>query len=763
MVDEKTHVLKLEKNGFTILDKEAVKDAKGVWPTQIRDYLALLGDSSDNVPGVKGIGEKTACKLLEEFGSLEGIYAHLAQVKPKLLQTRLHAGEASAHLSYDLVKLELGLDLIQSWEELKCSCPALGAQKHFVHHNASALIKTLKELSPEALPLFSAHAEKDPLPFERESSHTRGHYHPITQREQVKTLLAEALKAPYLVLDTETTGLNTMNTELLGIALSFKTGEGYYLPLRTADGDHLEKEALTADFNAFFAQNPKIIGHNLKFDWEVFLAHGFIPPVAYADTMLMAWLLDSTSTYKMDFLALKYLDNYVTIAFSDLVAKGSDFSSVPLAQATEYSAEDADITLRLFETLEPLLKEKGLTSLLFDLEMPLMEILTQMERKGICVDPARLEETRHLIEGKRQALEKEIFKDAGEEFNILSSQQTQAVLLKLNLMEDKGKKDLSTSSTNLKKISSDHPILERIIQYRSYKKLINSYLNTLPSLIEPSTGRIHTSFFQPGTETGRISSLKPNLQNIPIRDEEGKAIREAFVAPEGHELISADYSQIELAVLAHLSEDPTLCESFRQGDDIHTQTAMRLFKTDSVTPEQRRIAKTINFGVLYKMSPFRLSNELKIDFKEAKSFIDNYFETYKEIKSFFEKQIKFVEEHGYSQTILGHRRPLRGIYSGSHLERAEAERAAINSVIQGSAADIVKMAMIKTFNALKVAGEPAFMLLQVHDELLFEAPSDKVKEACAIIQREMENALTLIIPLKVHIKVGKSWGTMQEF
>lgn len=762
MVNEKTHVLKLEKNSFTILDKEAVKEQKGVWPHQIRDFLALIGDSSDNVPGVRGIGEKSAIKLLESYQNLEDIYQNLDKIKPTLLKTRLDKGKEDAFFSFNLVKLETNLDLIKSWEELKCSSPSLEAEIFFRQHNATNLIKTLRSLSPETLPLFS---QESFLTYENipKSSHSRGSYHSIIKEEDLKNLLREAQKAPYIILDTETTSLETMDTELLGIALSYKRGEAFYIPLRTKEGEFLPLNTVRILFNEFFQSSPKIIGHNLKFDWQVFLSHGFQVPKAYADTMLMAWLIDSTSSYKMDFLAQKYLDNYTTISFKDIVEKDKNFSSVDLKTATEYSAEDADITLRLFETLLPLIQKENLESLLFELEMPLMEVLNIMEIKGILLDKKQIEKNKISLKEKESRLEKEIFDLAGESFNILSPQQTQTILLKMNLMEENGKKNLSTSSQNLKKISQEHPILEKIIQYRSYKKLVNSYLNVLPDLVQKATGRIHTSFFQPGTETGRLSSARPNLQNIPIKDEEGKAIREAFVAPKGYKLLSADYSQIELAVLAHLSQDPSLCESFREGKDIHSQTAQKLFKVDSINENQRRIAKTINFGVLYKMSAFRLSHELKIDFKEAKSFIDNYFETYKEISTFFEKQIEFVSEKGYSQTILGHKRPLRGILSSNYLERTEAERASINSIIQGSAADIVKLAMIKTQEALAPFQNKAYMLLQVHDELLFEIQEDIFEEVSSLIKKEMEEAVQLIIPLKVNLKEGVSWGIMQEF
>lgn len=761
MVDERTHVLKLEKNNFTILDIEAVKEQKGVWPKQIRDFLALIGDSSDNVPGVRGIGEKSAIKLLENYENLEDIYQNLDKIKPALLKARLEKGKEEAFFSFSLVKLETNLNIINSWNELKCSAPSQEAEVFFRQHNATTLIKTLRSLCPETLPLFS---QDSFLTYENipTSSHLRGTYNAITQEEELKNLLEEALKAPYVVLDTETTGLETMETELLGIALSYRSGEGFYIPLRTKEGNFLSLEIVRGHFNKFFKNSPKIVGHNLKFDWQVFLSHGFNTPTAYADTMLMAWLIDSTSSYKMDFLAQKYLDNYTTISFKDIVEKGKNFSTVDLKTATEYSSEDADITLRLFETLMPMIQKENLESLLFELEMPLMEVLNIMEIKGILLDKEQIKKSKESLKSKENELEKEIFNLAGEEFNILSPQQTQTILLKMNLMEENGKNNLSTSSQNLKKISQEHPILEKIIQYRSYKKLVNSYLNVLPDLIQKTTGRIHTSFFQPGTETGRLSSARPNLQNIPVKDEEGKAIREAFVAPKGYKLLSADYSQIELAVLAHLSQDPALCESFREGKDIHSQTAQKLFKVESANENQRRIAKTINFGVLYKMSAFRLSNELKIDFKEAKSFIDNYFETYKDISTFFENQIESVTKKGYSETILGHRRPLRGISSANYLERAEAERASINSIIQGSASDIVKLAMIKTQEALIPFKNKAHMLLQVHDELLFEIQEDIFEEVSQIVKREMEEAIQLIIPLKVNLKEGHSWGVMKE-
>lgn len=761
MVGERTHVLKMEKSAFFILDENAVKEQKGVWPSQIRDFLALIGDSSDNVPGVKGIGEKSAIKLLENYKNLEDIYQNLDKIKPSLLKGRLEKGREDAFFSFSLVKLETNLDIITSWNELKCSSPSCEAEVFLRQHNATTLIKTLRNLSPETLPLFSQDSfltyENIPI-----SSHKRGSYKAITEEEKLIELLNNSLKAPFIVLDTETTSLETMDTELLGIALSYKEGEGFYIPLRTKEGSFLPLSIIQKHFNNFFKSSPKIIGHNLKFDWQVLLSHGFHVPKAYADTMLMAWLIDSSSVYKMDFLAQKYLDNYTTISFKDIVEKGENFSSVDLKTATEYSAEDADITLRLFKVLLPIIQKENLESLLFEIEMPLMEVLNIMEMKGILLNEEQIQKSKISLKEKESYLEKEIFDLAGEEFNILSPQQTQTILLKMNLMEENGKNNLSTSSQNLKKISQEHPILEKIIQYRSYKKLVNSYLNVLPDLVQKKTGRIHTSFFQPGTETGRLSSARPNLQNIPIKDEEGKTIREAFVAPKGYKLLSADYSQIELVVLAHLSQDPALCESFKEGKDIHSLTAQKLFKVDLINDSQRRIAKTINFGILYKMSAFRLSNELKIDFKEAKSFIDNYFETYKEVSTFFEKQIESVSEKGYSETILGHRRPLRGITSANYLERTEAERASINSIIQGSASDIVKLAMIKTQKALQSFNDKAHMLLQVHDELLFEIKEEYIEEISLIIKKEMEEAIQLIVPLKVNLKEGYSWGVMQE-
>ncbi len=593
----------------------------------------------------------------------------------------------------------------------------------------------------------------------------RGVYSAIASVEVLEKTLSCIPDGSLVAFDLETTDQDDMKAVPVGFSFAWETSKAFYVPLVCAQGRMMEdseaKAALSKHLPRF-----RIVGQNLKYDLKVLKRWGVNGVHAYADTMIMAWLDDSSSMrYNLDVLAEKYL-NYDTIRFDDIVPKGSIFSDVPLDQAVQYGAEDSDLALRLFECLLPKLKVNGLDDALFNIEMPLVEILANMELEGIILDTERLCSFRKDLEVEIDDVQKAVFELCGKEFNLNSPKQLQEVLfVDRNLPTGrKTQSGFSTDSDVLEELSfsQDDPVPPLILRYRLLNKLLNTYVLTLPTLIDTNTGRIHTTFSQTGTATGRLSSKNPNLQNIPIRTDEGRRIRDAFVPKDGCVLMSADYSQIELVVLAHISGDENLRGAFLSGEDVHRDTAAKIFGIfpEMVTPDQRRAAKTINFGIMYGMSAFRLSKDLKIPRSEAQRFIDTYFEQYSGVKRFIEDVKVKAKADGFVKTAMGHIRFIPEMKSRNKAVLAGAERVAVNTIIQGTAAEIMKLAMIALSKAIAEAGLRSRMLLQVHDEMIFEVPLDEVERMTALVRSCMENAYRLSVPLKVGLETGHSWGEM---
>ncbi len=774
LVHEPVRILRPEKGDFIELDHEGVYRLWSVYPEQIVDYLSLVGDASDNVPGAKGIGEKTAISLLTQFGSLEGIYKNLDAL-PLAQRQKLVASREAVELSKRLVTLKddvpVNTDVIETFR-----LPTLNVEDALPLFHKEGMKNLAQEfysfvtgssLKADYSPILDKASPLPPLasPTAPTGVSAPGTYRTVSSLEELSTLLEQARNAGTVAFDTETTDLDPFHAKLVGFSLSFELGKAFYVPVRAPSGGL--GEGTTLPLLGKFLSDPavRIIGQNLKFDYKILRLLGIQLPMQF-DTMIAAWLLDSgEGTYNMDRLSEIYL-GYRTLHYDEVVAKGQTFAEVPLDLATRYAAEDADITYRLYRLLEPALKERKLEDLFYTLEMPLVPILGDMELEGIRLDASVLKTYGFELEKEIDRIQRQIYQLCGKEFNINSTKQLQEVLFidrKLQPTRKTEKKTgFSTDTSVLEELAQQDPVPELVLQYRMLQKLKSTYVDALPQMVNPRTGRIHTSFNQTGTATGRLSSKDPNLQNIPIRDEEGRRIRSAFIPREGWKFLSADYSQIELVILAHLSGDPGLCEAFRAGSDVHRRTGSLIFGVpeDQVTPEQRRVAKTINFGVMYGMSSFRLSRELGIPRKDADRFLEFYFRQYPRIQSFIGETIRKAEQSGKVSTLLGRERPVPNINSRNKTEKTQAERIAINTPIQGSAADMVKLAMIRIVEKLKKEHLNTRLILQVHDELIFEVPPEELDRVKGLVQKEMEQVYPLRVPLRVSIETGSSWGEL---
>ncbi len=744
-------VLKPEKGELVEMNRESVFEDRGVWPEQIIDYLSLVGDSADNVPGVAGIGPKTAAKLLQTYGSLEGIYDHLDEIKSKSQKQKLEENREKAFFSKELVKIHTEVPMEYSDELLKISGGNRGeAAKVFLREGIGSLAR---ELDPEAV------LEVEP---EKKKNNGKGSYEAVLTGESLEQWIGKIRSAGVVSLDTETDSLDPMQANPVGICLSVGGNQACYIPIHASGASCLPEDLIKKQLKPVL-EDPeiKIIGQNIKYDWKVLKRWGIDLGEAYFDTMVAAWMIDAGTPVNMDFLAERYLD-YKTVHFSDVVGKGEIFSDVPLENAVDYAAEDADITWRLYEVLSPLLDEKGLKELFETLEMPLVRILAEMEYRGILFNQIEMDLYSHELNDALDLLKKEIYTLCGKKFNINSTKQLQEVLFTDRKLQPvkKTKSGYSTDNGVLQQLAEEDPVPEKILLYRGLAKLKSTYVDTLPAMINPGTGRIHTSYIQTGAATGRLASKDPNLQNIPVRDENGRRIRKAFHPGKGCLFLSADYSQIELVVLAHLSGDTGLIEAFSTGQDVHRKTASLIFRIapEEVTDSQRRIAKTINFGVMYGMSAFRLSNELKIPRGEAKQFIDTYFEEYAGIRKFVEETVKQAELDGGVYTIMGRFRPIPRITSKNKMEKSGAERAAVNTRIQGTAADIVKKAMLVLDAELTARNLQARVLLQVHDEIILEVPEQEIETCKELLKGVMEGVIKLKVPLKANVETGRSWG-----
>ena len=732
-----------------VMDSQAVRDKYKVGPDQLLDCFALIGDSSDNIPGVPGIGPKTAETLINQYGTLEGIYAHLEGMKKSKMQERLAQNREGVFLSRELIRLKEDLPLPQSLDAYKLPVPD--------NDQLQSLYKKLEFTS-----LIEEKKQGQAVPIDGFSL--------VQSEEQLRKLEQILSSASLLVLDTETTSICARTAKLVGISICVDLKEAWYIPLNHQDQEglrisgQLDPVLVMERLRPFFEdQNLPKLGHNIKYDYSVIRQNwGIRLAGQLIDTMIAAYLVEPTRrSYKLDDLCLDIglaLTSFPTVVHGD--TREDAFAFVEIEAARDYSCEDVYGALRLWLDFEPALAKLELSTLFFEVEIPLIPILAEMELAGICVSTQVLDELSVEFKGKLLHLEQDIYRLAGREFNIQSPKQLGEILFdELHLPYGrKTKTGYSTDMKVLEKLALSHELPAKITSYRNLAKLQSTYVEKLRELMDPVSGRIHTSFNQTVTATGRLSSSNPNLQNIPIRSEEGNRIRGAFVPADGLVFLSADYSQIDLRVLAHYSQDTALLQAFRSGGDIHARTAAQLFSISAflLTPEMRRVAKTINFGIVYGMSSFGLAAQLNISRKEAQAFIDRYFQLYAGVKQFMEAIVEKARVDGFVTTLLHRRRILPEINAKNKTDREFAERTAINTPIQGTAADIVKLAMIKVSEALIKAGLSARLLLQIHDELVFELPEAELEETKKIVRLAMEKALTLDIPLVVNFETGKS-------
>jgi DNA polymerase-1 len=722
-----------------ILDSAGVQQYLGVRPDQVLDFLALVGDSVDNVPGVPGIGEKTAQKLLSQFPSLEALLENLDKVEPKKLSEKLKAFQEQARLSRELVKLNPPpLDV--SLEECRAQPPDL-----------ERLRALLEELEFRSLLQELALAPTVPPPAQRAPTLA---LEIVLTEEQLDALIERLQSAPEISLDTETTSEDAMTAELVGISLAIEPGAGFYIPLAHSylgAPRQLPRDLVIAKLKDILQTKP-IIGQNLKYDAKILRRYGIELKNIVFDSMLAAYLLDPESRKDLNELARRYLGHSV-MDFSELGAARMDL--VPIEQAARYSIADAEAVIRLKEKMLPELRSKNQEKLFYEVELPLINVLIEMELNGILLDKEILREQAKELETLATQLLQDIFRLAGQDFNPNSPKQVAYVLfekLKLPVLR-KTKTGPSTDAYVLQELASLHPLPEKLLAYRELEKLLSTYVKKLPEYINPRTGRVHTTFQQHITVTGRLSSTEPNLQNIPVRTELGGQIRKAFVAPPGRVLIGADYSQIELRVLAHLSEDPGLIEAFERDEDVHARTAATIFNIpiESVGPRERRIAKMINFGLSYGMTGYGLAQRTGLSRSEAERFIKNYFENYPGVRAYMERVVREAEEKRYLETLLGRRRYFVELSS-------QTKREAINFPVQGTAADIMKLAMLRVYERIQSGEIRADMLLQIHDELIFEADAEAAERAAQLIKQTMESAFSLRVPLKVETHIGTNWG-----
>ena len=818
LVCENIQILKPDAGAmWKVTDSAAVEAEWGVKPEQLLDLLSLYGDTADNVPGVAGVGVKTASKLLAEYKNLDGIYQNIENIKGAM-QKKLADGKENAYFSQKLIKLceTVPCEKINSALAQKNQYNFSDAAKLLEQYGAFQDAKQYSELALQAgepasesgeeqvLPLGSTpaapqggSAEFSPTPSSGDTPQrpahladffdfqpgaeppvqNKGNYAAVQSIQELKEFIDAAIAAGTVAFDCETDSLNTITCKIQGFSLCHKKGSAVYVPLAQDeqslfDSEKIEKKSAFAELKRIFNQpDLKIIMHNGKFDLKALASNGLFENnnIEYKckliDTMIATWLLNpdrnGKNSYSLEWLSETFL-HLKGIEFSSIVKKGQTFADVPLDQAVPYASEDADFTFQLWEFLSERFKDERRQKL-FELEMRLLPILANMELAGIHLDSKALHEYNAELTNGIENIENEIYKEVGHPFNIASPKQLQTVLFEERKLkpEKKTKTGYSTDTSVLEELAHYDSVPKMILEFRELSKLQSTYVETLPEMTDKN-GRIHTDFVQTGTATGRLSCRDPNLQNIPVRNEAGRRIRSSFTAPEGKVLISADYAQIELVVLAHLSGDKNMCQAFIEGTDVHKATAALIFgvKPEEVTAEMRRTAKTINFGVIYGMSAFRLANDLGISRTQAAQFISSYDQLYAGITNFKAQTILNAETNGYVETILGRRRPIMNINSRNKVEKAGAERMAINTPVQGSAADIVKKAMIEVDSALKEMNNGAKLLLQVHDELILECPDEQktIEETIALVKDKMENAVKLNVPLRVSIEHGKNWG-----
>lgn len=738
---------------YEIYDTDAVTRKLGITPGQVTEYMALTGDTSDNIPGVKGIGEKSAQKLIAEYSSIENIYNNLENIKGKQREY-LEAYRENAYLSRELVTIKkdipLGLDLNEA------ETPEMNTEKtrkYFEHLEMNSVIRDFfgeTEQSADA----GAAADRD--------------YRVIRKIPELEAAVSEILKAGFVSFDTETTSVNPVEAELVGISLSIRENSGWYIPVidNTLFSETVieRSEALKTLKPMLENESIKKIGQNIKYDITVLKKYGIAVKGIWFDTMVASYLLGPNErNHNLDDMASRFL-NYRTVTYSELVGKGKNalaITDVPIEDIADYAIEDADITLRLYNLLSGKIEEENLGTLFSDIEMPLIEVLSDMEYNGVKIDTGYFEKLAKENQKLLSETEQNIYSSAGGPFNINSTRELAAVLFeKLGLKPiKKTKTGFSTDITVLEQLKGQHEIIDHLISYRTRNKLKTTYIDTLPRIILGSTGRIHTSYNQTIVATGRLSSSSPNLQNIPVRDDFGRKIRRGFVPERGCRILAADYSQIELRLAAHLSGDANMIRAFREGIDIHSMTASSVFGVPAgeVTPDMRRQAKIINFATIYKVSPFGLSQQADISVRDAAEFIRKYFETYPGFMEYMEKTVEFARANGYVQTLLGRKRPVPDIDASAVFRREGAERIAINTPIQGTSADMIKIAMIRIRSIMKKEKLKSKMIMQVHDELVFEVPEHEKETMKKIVTHEMENSLPLDVPVVVDTGWGANW------
>ena len=744
-------------------------------PLQVIDLLALMGDSADNFPGCPGVGEKTAIKLVNEFGNVENLIENSSKVKGKLRE-KVEGAIEDIKMSKFLatirtdVPVALDMDNLKLVEANKEKLDEIFTELEFKSF-ANRVLKKPQQKPTNAsleLDLFAenpTNGKDEQKNANFESIKTVEHkYNLINNEEDAKRLYDYLFTKQILSLDTETTSTHAVDAELVGLSFAVEEKEAFYVAIPS---DRKEALKFVNIFKPLY-ENPKImkVGQNIKYDYEVLMNYGVEIQGKMFDTMIAHYLIQPELYHNMDYLAEVYL-HYQTVHIEDLIGpKGKNQKSMrdlAPSEVYEYAAEDADITLRLKNVLEPKLKELNLEELFWNVEMPLVPVLAHMEMNGVCIDTNTLKETSVNLTNRLTEIERHIYELAGESFNIASPRQVGEILFGKMKIVDKPKKTKTgqyvTSEEVLQQLRSKSPIIDEILNYRGLKKLLSTYVDSLPKLINPRTGRIHASFNQAITSTGRLSSSDPNLQNIPVRDDDGKEIRRCFIPEPGCLFFSADYSQIELRIMAHLSEDPNMVEAFREGSDIHAATAAKIWHEDikQVTDAQRKKAKTANFGIIYGITTFGLAQRMNIDNKEAKQIIEDYFHTFPGVKAYMEKAKEIVRQKGYAETLFRRRRYLPDINSHNATVRGFAERNAINAPIQGSEADIIKVAMVRIFNRFKAEGIKSKMIIQVHDELNFSVYPEEKEKVEQIVVEEMQNAYQLNVPLVADAGWGNNW------
>jgi len=766
-------------------------------PEQVIDYLGMMGDSVDNIPGLPGVGDKTAKKFLAAYGSMEGLFENTHELKGKMKE-KVEANKELGFLSKKLARIMLDVPVEFNDKEYELDQPDLPKVTEIFEELefrrlTDNLIKTFstevpttnktENKKPTSKPsakttaagagqfsLFGAtgdvtEAVKQELSSRKTIKDIPHVYQSVSAGMGMKLFVQNLMKQTSVCFDTETTGLNPITAELVGIAFSWEAGKGFYVPFPE---DKLEAQELIEQLRPFFeAENIEKIGQNLKYDIKVLKKYSINVKGKLFDTMLAHYLINPDMRHNMDVLAETYL-NYTPVSITELIGKKGknqlSMRDVPLEKQTEYAVEDADITYQLSQHFRPELAEAKTESLFNDIEVPLLRVLADMELEGINLDKAFLQSLSTELTDDIKKLETEIYKAAGEEFNIASPRQLGEILFNKLKLVDKPKKtktgQFSTAEDVLSYLAKDHKIIQNVLDYRGLAKLKSTYVDALPEQVEESTNRVHTDYMQTVAATGRLSSNNPNLQNIPIRTERGRQVRKAFVPrDENYILLAADYSQIELRIIAALSEETTMIEAFKNGEDIHASTASKVFNVPiaDVTREQRSNAKTVNFGIIYGVSAFGLSNQTDLSRSEAKELIEAYYASYPKLRSYMAEQVDFARDNGYVQTVLGRRRYLKDINSRNAIVRGAAERNAVNAPIQGSAADIIKIAMINIHNKMEASDYKSKMLLQVHDELVFDVYKPELERMQELIKTEMESAYKMSVPLDVELDTGDNW------